>query len=349
MASKRKTIIYILSIIFLLLLIYIVYKYRVKLLKITIPILLSGIIAYLIHPIVLWLEGKKVSRTWSILIIYFVSSGIATALIIFIAPHLINNIKELMNTLPDMTIEIKNNFNGVLKNIKTSKWPSDIKESIFKEINNGVYFIEQMAINTLKKSLLVVAKIATAGFDLIVAMIIAYYLIKDGKNFKKNSLSLIPRRWRNGVTNCCREINTVLSNFIQGQILTALIVGIMVTAGFFIIKLKYPLILGMIAGVFNIIPYFGPAIGAIPAIAIALIDSPLKALWTAVIILIIQQIENAFISPKIIEGKLGLHPVTTILVVLIGGQLFGIVGMLIAVPITAVIKVVAKRSIEAIV
>lgn len=348
MSSKRKIFIYILFIAISLLFIYLAYKYRVKLLKLITPVFLAGIIAYLIRPIVLWLEGKKLSRTWSILIIYFVISGIIIALVIFIIPHLINNTKELMNTLPDIAMEFKDNFNSIIKNIKASKWPPDIKESIFDEIDNGINLIEQATMDTLKKSLLAIAKTATATFDLIIAMIIAYYLIKDAKSFRDSALSLIPRRWRSGIINCCREINVVLSNFIQGQVLTALIVGIMVTIGFFIVRLKYPLILGMIAGVFNIIPYFGPVIGAIPAIAIALIDSPLKALWTVIIILIIQQIENAFISPKIIEGKLGLHPVTTILVVLMGGEFLGIVGMLIAVPITAVLKVIVKRSIEAI-
>lgn len=96
---------------------------------------------------------KKISRTWSILIIYFVSFGVITASIIFILPHLINNTKELMNTLPDIAMELRDNFNTFIRNIKTSKWPSDIKESIFKEINNGTYFAERVAMDTLKNYL----------------------------------------------------------------------------------------------------------------------------------------------------------------------------------------------------
>lgn len=349
MSSRRKILVYILFALIFIFFLYIAYRYRIKLLRIMTPVLLAVIIAYLIYPIVLWLEEKKISRTWSILIIYFVSFGVITASIIFILPHLINNTKELMNTLPDIAMELRDNFNTFIRNIKTSKWPSDIKESIFKEINNGTYFAERVAMDTLKNYLWGIAKTATVALDLIIAMVIAYYLIKDAKSFRDGGLSLIPRKWRNGVIGCCREINVVLSNFIQGQVLTALIVGIMITIGFFIIKLKYPLILGMIAGIFNIIPYFGPVIGAIPAIAVALIDSPLKALWTAVIVVIIQQIENIFISPRIIEGRVGLHPVTTILAMLVGGEFFGIVGMLISVPVAAVLKVIAKRWIEAIV
>lgn len=349
MSSIRKVLLYILFSIFFLFFIYIAYKYRVKLLRIMTPVFLAAVIAYLIYPMVLWMEEKRISRTWSVLIIYFVSCGIITASIVFIAPHLINNTKELMNVLPDIATEFRDNFNTFIKNIKTSKWPPDIKESIFKEINKGTYFAEKLAMDTLKNYLWGIAKTATVAFDLIIAMIMAYYLIKDAKSFREGGLSLIPRKWRNGVVGCCREINAVLLNFIQGQVLMALFVGIMITIGFFIIKLKYPLILGMIAGVLNIIPYFGPIIGAVPAIAVALIDSPLKAIWTALIVVIIQQIENIFISPRIIDGRIGLHPVTTILVVLIGGEFFGIAGMLVSVPVAAVLKVIIKRWIEAIV
>lgn len=349
MSSIRKILIYTLFAVVFLFFLYIAFRYRVKLLRIITPLLLAAVIAYLIYPVVLWLEEKRISRTWSVLIIYFVSLGIITASIIFIVPHLINNTKELMNVLPDVAMDFRENFNTFIRNIKTSKWPPDIKESIFKEINKGTYFVEKVAMDTLKNYLWGIAKTATVALDLIIAMVIAYYLIKDAKSFRDGGLSLIPRKWRNGVIGCCREINAILSNFIQGQVLAAFIVGIMITIGFFIIKLKYPLILGMIAGIFNIIPYFGPVIGAIPAIAVALIDSPIKALWTALVVILIQQIENIFISPRIIDDRVGLHPVTTILVVLIGGEFFGFVGMLVSVPVAAVLKVIAKRWIEAVV
>jgi predicted PurR-regulated permease PerM len=192
-------------------------------------------------------------------------------------------------------------------------------------------------------------KAVTIFLDLTLSLIIAYYFIKDSKSFRDGFLSLVPRKWRNGLVNTGREINQILSNFIQGQLLTALIVGILEALGLLLINSKYPFILGLIGGIANIIPYFGPFLGCLPAVALALIESPIKALWTIVIFALVQQIDNAFISPKIIEGKLGLHPLTTILAVLIGGEFFGIIGMLVAVPIFAIIKVILKRSVEAIV
>ena len=180
-------------------------------------------------------------------------------------------------------------------------------------------------------------------------MIIAYYYIKDAELLKEGFLSLTPRKWRNFLISTGREVSLILANFIQGQLLTALIVGALESIGLILIHAKYPVVLGMIGGIFNIIPFFGPFLGAIPAVAVSLIESPMKALWTALVFTIIQQIDNSLISPKIIEGRLGLHPVTTILAVLVGGEFMGILGMLIAVPIAAIIKIIVNRTIDLIV
>lgn len=349
MLLRRKLVIYIFSFLILAAIVYFAFNYREKLGKIIVPFIMAMVIAYLVHPIVLKLEERKVSRTTSIILIYLVFGVIVTTITIFIVPQFIDNTRELINTLPEITLEYRNNFNGMMKLIHTSKWPPDIKNAIFREINNGAAIAENMMLDALRNSLTGLIKTVSAMFDLILAMILAYYLIKDAEFFREGALSLVPRKWRNGIISACREINDILSRFIQGQLLTALIIGIMSTIGLFIIGVKYPLILGMISGIANIIPYFGPFIGAIPAVAVALIESPIKALWAVVVFVIIQQIDNTFVTPKIIEGRLGLHPVTTILAVLVGGEFFGIIGMLVAVPAAAIIKVVVKRSIEAIV
>jgi len=206
-----------------------------------------------------------------------------------------------------------------------------------------------MLVSGLKKSLSMCIDGISMFFDFLMAMIIAYYLMKDADFFREGFLSLFPRKWRNGIITTAREINAVVSNFIKGQLLTALIVGCLEAIGLLIIKVRYPVVLGFVGGIANIIPYFGPFIGAIPAVAVALLQSPAKVIWTIVVFTLIQQIDNNFISPKIIEGRLGLHPVTTILVVLVGGEFFGIFGMLVSVPAAAILKIILKRTIKAIV
>lgn len=349
MAGKKRTILYLLMFLVFVGMVIFLYYYRRKLGKVFIPFIMAIVISYVLHPLVIKLEEKKVKRSAGILLIYLVFGAILTVVTIFIIPQLINNARELINILPGITIEYRNNFNGMVNIISTSSWPEDIKSAIFREINRGVQIAENMVLDTLKNTLTGLMKTVSTLLDLVVSLIIAYYILKDAEYFRNVSLSLVPKRWRNGITLTAREINGVLSNFIQGQLLTALIVGILEVIGLIIVGVKYPLILGMLGGVANIIPYFGPFIGAIPAVAVALIESPMKALWTVMVFVIVQQLDNGFISPKIIEGRLGLHPVTTILAVLIGGEFFGIIGMVVSVPIAAMIKVVGRRAIEAIV
>lgn len=349
MFIKKKSIVYAACFFILVLLGLFFFHFRVKIISILLPFLAAIVITYLLKPLVNKLESRRIPCSASILLIYLAFSLVIIAFFIFVIPELIDNTKDLSNTLPDLTDNYQKMFNKYMSNIQSSKWSPDIKNAIFKEIQNGTAAVQDYITDALKKALDTLIKIVTTLFNLLISMIIAYYFIKDAKFFREYFLSLTPGKWRNGIISTGREINAILSSFIQGQLLTALIVGIMESVGLYIINLKYPLVLGLVGGIANIIPYFGPFLGAIPAVAIALIDSPIKALWTIIVFSVVQQIDNAFISPKIIEGKLGLHPVTTIFAVLIGGEFLGITGMLISVPIFAIVKVLLKRTVEAIV
>lgn len=349
MSTKRKMLFYILFILIILLFIFFLYSNRGKIGRIATPFFMALVVAYLINPLVVRLESRKIPRSAGILLLYLGFFVLISSITFFIIPELINNIKELINTLPEITSRYQELFNRFVFTIESSNWSSDIKDVLFQEIQNGVIMAQDYITDILKRSLTTLVEAVTMIFDLLLALVIAYYFIKDKDFFKSAVLSLTPRRWRNGIIGAGREINTILSNFIQGQLLTALIVGVLEMIGLTIVKVKYPLVLGLIGGIANIIPYFGPIIGAIPAVAVSLIQSPVKAVSAVLVFVFIQQIDNSFISPKIIEGRLGLHPVTTIFAVLVGGEFFGILGMLVSVPAAAILKVIIKRSIEAIV
>lgn len=345
----KKTLIYVLLTAAAAGFLVFIYIYKHKIGRIASPFFMAILIAYLIYPIVEKLENKKMPRFAIILLVYLGFFLIAVISMMFFIPELINNTKELMNTLPEMTAKYQDIIESVSNAIQSSNWPEDIKLVIFREINDSMNQVEEYVTGLLKKSLMGLVSAVTMIFDLLLSMVIAYYFIKDSEFFKAKALSLTPRKWRNGAVKVGRSVNSILINFIQGQLLTSLILAVLETIGLIFLKVKYPLVLGLVGGISNIIPYFGPIIGAVPAVAVALIESPVKALWTTAFFVIIQQIENAFISPKVIEGRLGLHPVTTILVVLIGGEFFGIPGMLISLPVAAIIKVIFNSIIEALV
>jgi predicted PurR-regulated permease PerM len=346
MANIRKITFYIVLVLLLIVAAVFVYFYSDKLLKILSPFLIAALIAYIIYPLVIRFERNGIKRSISIVVIYTFIILSLVFFCIYIMPQVIDNARELFHTLPNITTRYQDFFNNFVYKIKASKCPPELKSLIFNEINYGTGFVQGYAARMMKKSLSVLASSLAIALNVVLSMIIAYYFIKDAEGFKNSTLMLVPKKMRNELINTGRELNSIATHFIQGQLTTALIVGILETAGLYFVKVKYPFVLGLLGGIANIIPYFGPVLGAIPAVAVALLQSPYKAALAALVFIIVQQIDNAFISPKIIEGKLGLHPVTTIVAVLVGGEFFGIIGMLLGVPVTAMLKIILKRMVD---
>ncbi|MGI6226820.1 MAG: AI-2E family transporter, partial [Peptococcales bacterium] len=190
----------------------------------------------------------------------------------------------------------------------------------------------------------------TKIIDLILAPILAFYLLKDFDNIKDGILQLIPADYRKDLINLGQQMDKVLKNFFRGHLIVALIVGLLTTIGLSWVGMEFALVLGLVAGVFNIIPYFGPLFGIIPAVSLALLESKKKALLVFLVMTLIQQVEGNIVTPKIMGKSVGLHPLIIILVLLAGGHLFGIVGMIFAVPVTGIIKVllsfIIKKTME---
>lgn len=347
--SKRRIILYVMFFVFAVTALIILYRFRIKIARVVSPFLLAVILAYLLHPLVSWLENRKIRRMPGILMIYFIFSVLIVISGIYIVPEFVNSAKDLMRMLPDYIYGYQEFFSRFISGIQSSRWSEDIRNVVFREMQNAANSVQALISDTLKRSLSMVVGTFTFVVDFLLALIIAYYFLKDAEFFKGVVLSLVPGRWRSGITAMGREINSILSNFVQGQLLTALIVGVLEVIGLVAVGTRYPLVLGLVGGIANVIPYFGPFIGAVPAVAVALLQSPVKALLTAAVFIVVQQLDNSLISPKIIEGKLGMHPVTTILVILIGGEFFGIVGMLLSVPVAAILRVVFKRVVAKIV
>lgn len=348
MAINRKLIIYLFGIIFSLLLIYLIYLIRIKLARILTPLAIAVFISYLLMPLVLKME-KKMPRWCAILIGYILLGIIITATIVYIIPQMAKNIADLIIALPDVTLEYRDNFNRMFTIFQASRYPDEIKSAVLQQIQNSMSYIQEKIIDTLGGILNLIMRLIYFGFDLLLGMVIAFYIMRDEKKIRKSILNLFPMKWRAGVISLSIDINHILVGFIQGQLTVIIIIGILEIIGLSVVGVKYPFILGSIGGIANIIPYFGPIIGSIPAISVACLQSPIKALWAALVFVIVQQIDNAFISPKIIGAGLGLHPITVILSLIIGREFFGLLGMLLAIPAFAIIKLIARRIVKNIV
>jgi predicted PurR-regulated permease PerM len=235
-------------------------------------------------------------------------------------------------------------FQSAVAKLETSGLSADIKEqftNIIERLNgfvgtavNAIFdFFKQLGSNLL---------------NILLGVIIAFYILKDLEYFKRFSndcFEAVLRQNTNKKTKLfLRDVDNVVSKFIRGQLLDGLIVGILSSLGLWIIGLDFPVLIGMTAGIANIIPYFGPIIGSVPAVIVGLLsDSPIKALFAVLMLLLVQQLDGAIIAPKVVGESVGLHPVFVILSIVIGGAYFGLLGMLLAVPAAGIIKLLVMR------
>lgn len=332
-----KWLIYVIGII----IIYLIFTIRVKLLSILNPFILAIVLAYLLNPIVNFVENKGVKRILSVLIVYLLFIAIIVTLGWTIIPSIVDETSKLISDLP----EYANQVQDFIKDFRESN-QTRLPNSVNQIINDNVDKIETVAINSLKRISSFVIDFFSQFLNLILVPIIAFYFLKDKDKFKRGMISLIPQRWREEILDVSSDIDDAIGNFIRGQIIVALFVGGLSALGLYILKIKYALVIGVIAGLTNVIPYFGPFIGALPALIVALIQSPSKVLWVAGLFTIIQQTEGGIISPNIIGSTVGLHPVAIILSLLVGGSFFGIIGMILAVPVAATIKVIFKHIVK---
>lgn len=340
--DKRKIARITISIVLFLLLIFLV----ILIFPIITPFFIAFLLAYLLDPLVDYLENKGVNRSLGILLIYFTLIIIITLGIIYGLPKIIGELNKFVETIPRYTSQIQDYVKAFQK--KYSK--VDIPESIRIITDDSIKKIENYLITIIKGIVEGFFYFFTKIFDIILAPILAFYLLKDFDSIKDGFLHLIPAIYRKDIVNLGQQMNKILKSFFRGHLIVAVLVGLLTTIGLTLIGMEFALVLGLVAGIFNIIPYFGPLFGIIPAVSLALLQSKKMALYVFLIMTLIQQIEGNIITPKILGKSVGLHPLIIILALLAGGHLFGILGMIIAVPITGILKVlvcfIIKRTME---
>ncbi|MDF2546524.1 MAG: family transporter [Anaerosolibacter sp.] len=313
------------------------------------PLIWAVIIAYLLSPMVHFLERKGFKRIWAVVLLYTAGISAIIFLSITITPKITREISNLIDLLPQYSRQTNVLVNRIYTRIKQLDDISPQLSGVKEVIEGNIVNIEYEIIDVLRQ--LTNSIIGTLSHIVTLALIpiFSFYFLKDADYFKKKIIFLIPKTCREECINIGRDIDKLLSKFIRGQIIVAMIVGLLSTVALFILGIDFAFLIGFIAGVSNIIPYVGPIIGAIPAVVIALLDTPAKSIWVILAFTTIQQIESAVLSPKIVGDSVGLHPIVVILSLLIGNEWYGVIGMLFAVPIAASIKIVGKHIINLIV
>lgn len=320
---------------------YFLYVIREALLAVFYPLFFSILIAYLLNPLVVILESKGIERVYGIIIVYVALILILTVLGIYIVPLMISELNNLIEMLPFYTKKVQNIIFYFRENYAATGLPESIKTVLNENITN----IENVLLNTLENIMNTIIGIFSHFLSLIITPVLGFYILKDLRQIKETAVKIFPRKYRSKILSILIDIDKTLGQYIRGQLIISFIVAVLTTIGLYIIEIKYAIIIGLVAGIANIIPYFGPIIGAIPAVIFAALKGPMSVLWALIVFVVVQQIESGIISPKIMQETVGIHPIIVILSLIFGGQLMGFWGMLLAIPVTAIIKVLLKHII----
>lgn len=314
--------------------------YRVRI--ILTPFLFALIIAYLAYPVVNMFEQRGVPRSVSIILVYLIIGIIVAIVVSFLIPLLAKDVDELLKILPQQTEKLEGMGQDVLRSLHKVRIPDTLQEIFALVVKRIQMLLEALATRLADLLVSLVSQI----LSLIIAPFLAFYMLRDFNSLKPRILPYIPIDYRKDVNYVVEQVNQILHGYIRGQLVMSAIVGLLVSIGLTIIGIKYAFFIGFLAGLFDIIPYFGPVIGFIPASALALIKSPVSVLWVLLVFFVVNQIEASIISPKVLGERVGLHPLAVIFSVLAGGEALGIAGMLVAVPITAIIRMLVLYLVE---
>jgi predicted PurR-regulated permease PerM len=300
------------------------------------PLILAGAIVFLLNPVVTGLQRRGVPRAAGAGIAYLGVLGALVLAALLIFPIASDQANELGDDWPDIKA-------------KAEKWIDDVadaSEGTFLEFTREELEDAFNSDNaTIRQQLDQARDIGLRVFHvlliLVLSPIIAFYLLVDAPRVREVMESLVPSGARAEVDHVARRLNRAIGGFFRGQLIVATIVGVMCSIGLLAIGLRFWFLVGMIAGVFNIIPLIGPWVGGVPGLVIALTTgTTLQAVGVVIVMVVVQQIDNHFITPQVMQRVVQLHPAAVVLALLAGGSIGGFFGLLMAVPVTATLKII---------
>ncbi|MEW6447732.1 MAG: AI-2E family transporter [Bacillota bacterium] len=307
------------------------------------PFVLAASIAYILEPLVTWLERRRTPTGTAIGIVYAGVFIVLTGVLSCGLPKLVRQLDLLVQNIPVYTAEVQMLVSKVWMQYHLLGLPSDIEVLIEERI----HWVEASLLQSIREALELMVGATRYAFSAVLAPIIAFYFLKDRSLFADHLNLILPRKRHPEVWRFLHAVDGILKRYFRGYLVVALVVGGLTGAVFAAFGLQYSVALGLFAATAELIPYFGSLIGAVPAVALALLESHWLALKVMLAVVVVHQFEASFLSPRILGGSVGLHPLTIIAVVLLGGHFFGLAGMFLAVPVAAIISTVLREAFKA--
>ena len=313
---------------------------------ILLPFVVGIVVAYFLDPVVTRLQRLGLSRTWATTVVTFVAVLIAAGVATAILPPLFGQVQSLILNLPDYTVKLASH---VLPLIDPLRERFDLPPLSLQELQSEM---AQRAGQILAFLGAVAGQVAQRGIALVnllgllfLTPVVTFYLLRDWERLLAAIDNALPREHADTIRHLARESNHSIAGYVRGQALVCIALGSIYAIGLSVVGLQFGLVIGLIAGAISFIPFVGTFVGAVMALGMALVQFPpewMGVVKVAVVFLVGQMLEGNVLSPKLVGDRVGLHPVWIMFALLAGGSLFGFVGVLVAVPIAAVLGVIVR-------
>lgn len=307
-----------------------------RILGILSPLFIGLLIAWLLEPGIRYFTKNKVGRKLATVVVYLIFAFLLILIIALIVPEFISQVNELIGKVPDFLKSVNTFINDAFKNTGDVDL-SGIKKSLIETINNYVNDFASRNLTGIVEKLGSSIKVIS---NFLLGLLIAFYLSLDFSKVSKYITIVVPNRFHEDLLKIKKPLNEMLRNYVNGTLLSCLFVMILSLIGFLISGVSSPLLFAIFCAITNLIPYFGPYIGGIPVVAVGFAMNPYVGLGCLITVLIVQILEGNILNPLIVGKAVSLHPITLMLSLLVFEYFFGILGMVIAVPIVATLKII---------
>ena len=303
------------------------------------PIFIGLIIAWLLDPLVKFLQGKKVPRILACIFAYLFFIAVLSLIIVLLIPALGSQVKDFIGNIPGLVSEFKGFLNGVVIDLNNA-FDYDFTSLINQLYHSIETFGGSLSTRIPEMAINFITALFNGGVSFFLGLMIGFYMLFDFDKLSRNFLNFLPKRFRGGATELVVRLNESLRSYVQGILLVMTLVFITQAIGLTLSGLQAPLVFAFFCALTDIIPYFGPYIGAIPIVIVGFMMDPVVGICCVISIVVVQLLENNFYQPLIMGHTMKLHPVTIMIGLLIFQHFFGIIGMIVATPVIAALKII---------
>ena len=306
------------------------------------PFVISIVLAELLYPAVVFLEQRMpgrgrmpgVTRVVSILMIYAAFAAVVAGILYVTIPPLYSESQELAKSFPDLYERARSTAEGWSDDI-TEQIPVELRDQFEEAVAGGGDVLTDAAQGVVRRSVSGVSNAVTLVIGLAIVPFLLFYILKDREEVVGGVYSMLSPTGRTHARNVVAIANRVIGSYVRAQLLSAAIVGILVFIGLSILGVEYAAILGLVAGLFALIPIIGPLLGAVPGLLVTLASSPDLVIWVALVYVVVQLLENYVISPRIQGGAVRLNPVVIMITIVLASEIAGLWGVIVGVPLVA--------------